>query len=107
MLRSHVLQATLTHLCFISSVLTLLTLFGTVNPPTKRNGSGVTLAFILTNALAALCGCAALLIVIIAADYRSSMSVAAMNRIVYYLSRVILLCLILTVVSAALAAYSM
>ena len=103
-----VLQATLTHLSFVSSVLTLLTIFGTVSPPplSGKTGRATALAFTITNALAAICACAALFIIIISADYRSSMSVAVMNRIVYYLSRLLLSCLILTIVAAALAAHS-
>ena len=106
--------ATLMPMSIIVSVMTAFGIVGIVNPPIRRGGftsrgakvvEGVALAFNITNAVGAICAFAALIIIVTVSDYRTSISVASMNRVMRLLSRVILACITMMIVSCGLAAY--
>jgi hypothetical protein len=98
----------------IASVMSAFAIIGIVNPPFRKGTSpsggkivtGVALAFNITNAVGAIFACAALIIVVLVSDYRASMSIASMNRIMRLLSRIILACITMIIASCALAAYN-
>ena len=106
--------ATLMPMSIIASVMTAFGIVGIVNPPFRRGTTssgakfveGVALAFTITNAVGAICAFAALIIIVIASDYRTSMSVISMNRVMRILSRIILACIALIIVACGLAAYN-